>query len=175
MVYGEDETIRSLGEGELVELGENLRHGVPIATPVFDGASEDERSFVATDDDHCFSVDVQLGEMEASRGFGVLDNWARNRVLHPDKSHVAVLVTEVVSDRLRGHGVVAGDHLHPDAGARAFGHGGDRLRTRRIDQADEAEKERKRLEAERARPRKQVWICYARRRRRHPRRRPTQG
>jgi DNA-directed RNA polymerase subunit beta len=39
-VYGEDETIRSLGEGELVELGENLRHGVPIATPVFDGAKE---------------------------------------------------------------------------------------------------------------------------------------
>ncbi|HZT25382.1 MAG TPA: DNA-directed RNA polymerase subunit beta [Pseudolabrys sp.] len=39
-VYGEDETIRSLNEGELVELGGNLRHGVPIATPVFDGAKE---------------------------------------------------------------------------------------------------------------------------------------
>jgi len=39
-VYGEDETIKSLGESELVELGENLRHGVPIATPVFDGAKE---------------------------------------------------------------------------------------------------------------------------------------
>jgi DNA-directed RNA polymerase subunit beta len=39
-VYGEDETIKSLGDAELVELGENLRHGVPIATPVFDGAKE---------------------------------------------------------------------------------------------------------------------------------------
>jgi DNA-directed RNA polymerase subunit beta len=39
-VYGDDETIKSLGEAELVELGGNLRHGVPIATPVFDGAKE---------------------------------------------------------------------------------------------------------------------------------------
>jgi DNA-directed RNA polymerase subunit beta len=39
-IYGEDETIKSLKEAELVELGENLRHGVPIATPVFDGAKE---------------------------------------------------------------------------------------------------------------------------------------
>jgi DNA-directed RNA polymerase subunit beta len=39
-VYGDDETIRSLEEPELVELGGNLRHGVPIATPVFDGAKE---------------------------------------------------------------------------------------------------------------------------------------
>src|SRR6187549_1274786 len=39
-VYGDDETIKSLGEKELVELGNNLRHGVPIATPVFDGAKE---------------------------------------------------------------------------------------------------------------------------------------
>ena len=39
-VYGDDETIKSLGEDSLVELGNNLRHGVPIATPVFDGAKE---------------------------------------------------------------------------------------------------------------------------------------
>jgi DNA-directed RNA polymerase subunit beta len=39
-VYGDNETIKSLGENELVELGGNLRHGVPIATPVFDGAKE---------------------------------------------------------------------------------------------------------------------------------------
>jgi DNA-directed RNA polymerase subunit beta len=39
-VYGDDETIKSLNEDELVELGGNLRHGVPIATPVFDGAKE---------------------------------------------------------------------------------------------------------------------------------------
>src|SRR5437763_2838099 len=39
-VYGDDDTIKSLGEKDLVELGSNLRHGVPIATPVFDGAKE---------------------------------------------------------------------------------------------------------------------------------------
>jgi len=39
-IYGEDETIKSLGEKDLIELGTNLRHGVPIATPVFDGAKE---------------------------------------------------------------------------------------------------------------------------------------
>ncbi len=39
-VYGEDETIKALDENQLVELGHNLAHGVPIATPVFDGAKE---------------------------------------------------------------------------------------------------------------------------------------
>jgi DNA-directed RNA polymerase subunit beta len=39
-IYGDDETIKSLNEKDLVELGSNLRHGVPIATPVFDGAKE---------------------------------------------------------------------------------------------------------------------------------------
>ncbi|ABA04611.1 DNA-directed RNA polymerase subunit beta [Nitrobacter winogradskyi Nb-255] len=39
-VYGDNETIKSLEDHELVELGRNLRRGVPIATPVFDGAKE---------------------------------------------------------------------------------------------------------------------------------------
>src|SRR5436190_1122640 len=39
-VYGDDETIKSLDDKGLMELGTNLRHGVPIATPVFDGAKE---------------------------------------------------------------------------------------------------------------------------------------
>jgi DNA-directed RNA polymerase subunit beta len=39
-VYGDDETIKSLDEKGLMELGTNLRHGVPISTPVFDGAKE---------------------------------------------------------------------------------------------------------------------------------------
>ncbi|MEL7543780.1 MAG: DNA-directed RNA polymerase subunit beta, partial [Pseudomonadota bacterium] len=41
-IYGDDETVQSLDDDGLVELGENLRGGVPIATPVFDGASESE-------------------------------------------------------------------------------------------------------------------------------------
>ena len=40
-IYGKGEkTIASLDDASLVELGENLRRGVPIATPVFDGARE---------------------------------------------------------------------------------------------------------------------------------------
>jgi DNA-directed RNA polymerase subunit beta len=41
-IYGDDETIKSLKEDELIELGNNLRHGVPVATPVFDGAKESD-------------------------------------------------------------------------------------------------------------------------------------
>ncbi len=36
------EDIKSFTDAELLELAENLRHGVPVATPVFEGASEDE-------------------------------------------------------------------------------------------------------------------------------------
>ena len=39
-VYGDDERLKELDEPGLMELGENLRAGVPIATPVFDGAKE---------------------------------------------------------------------------------------------------------------------------------------
>ena len=41
-IYGENETIRALDDKGLAELGENLRRGVPIATPVFDGAREQD-------------------------------------------------------------------------------------------------------------------------------------
>jgi DNA-directed RNA polymerase subunit beta len=39
---GQKEDIKSLSDLEVVELASNLRHGVPMATPVFDGASEEE-------------------------------------------------------------------------------------------------------------------------------------
>jgi DNA-directed RNA polymerase subunit beta len=39
---GQKEDISSLTDAELTELAANLSHGVPIATPVFDGANEDE-------------------------------------------------------------------------------------------------------------------------------------
>ena len=39
-IYGDDETVKSLDDSSIVELGENLRRGVPIATPVFNGAHE---------------------------------------------------------------------------------------------------------------------------------------
>jgi DNA-directed RNA polymerase subunit beta len=39
-VYGTD--LKELSDGEVIELASNLRKGVPIATPVFDGAHEVE-------------------------------------------------------------------------------------------------------------------------------------
>jgi DNA-directed RNA polymerase subunit beta len=39
-IYGSDERLAELGEDGLVELAGNLRSGVPVATPVFDGAKE---------------------------------------------------------------------------------------------------------------------------------------
>jgi len=39
---GQKEDIASLNDGEIGELAVNLSHGVPIATPVFDGANEEE-------------------------------------------------------------------------------------------------------------------------------------
>jgi DNA-directed RNA polymerase subunit beta len=39
---GQKEDINSLNDAEVVELCRNLTHGVPIATPVFDGAAEHE-------------------------------------------------------------------------------------------------------------------------------------
>jgi len=39
-IYGENDAIKSMDANQLVELGRNLKRGVPIATPVFDGAKE---------------------------------------------------------------------------------------------------------------------------------------
>jgi len=39
-IYGDDPTIAEMKDEALVELGGNLKNGVPIATPVFDGAHE---------------------------------------------------------------------------------------------------------------------------------------
>ncbi len=41
-VYGDNDTVASLDDEGMVELGGNLRRGVPIATPVFDGAHESD-------------------------------------------------------------------------------------------------------------------------------------
>ena len=39
-IYGDEALVKSMDDDSVVELGENLRRGVPIATPVFDGARE---------------------------------------------------------------------------------------------------------------------------------------
>ena len=39
-IYGDNDTVKSLSDEGILELSQNLRRGVPIATPVFDGARE---------------------------------------------------------------------------------------------------------------------------------------
>ena len=39
-IYAEDKRLAEFDDNALIEMGENLRPGVPIATPVFDGAKE---------------------------------------------------------------------------------------------------------------------------------------
>jgi DNA-directed RNA polymerase subunit beta len=39
-IYGQNEEIATMGDRDLVEMASSLRRGVPIATPVFDGAKE---------------------------------------------------------------------------------------------------------------------------------------
>lgn len=51
--------------------------------------------------DTYYSVEVQLGEVDASHGFRVFDYWARNKRRFPNKTHVAVLVAESTVGRFR--------------------------------------------------------------------------
>jgi hypothetical protein len=53
------------------------------------------------DSDTYYSVEVQLGEIDASHSFRVFDYWARNRIRVPGKTHVAVLMAENASGRFR--------------------------------------------------------------------------
>ena len=48
-----------------------------------------------------YSVEVQLGEIDASHSFRVFDYWARNQARSPDKTHVAVLIAESTTGRFR--------------------------------------------------------------------------
>lgn len=56
---------------------------------------------LVTDVNRYFSVEVQLGEVDASHSFRVFDYWARNRLRYPDKDHVAVLIVESAGGRYR--------------------------------------------------------------------------
>ena len=51
--------------------------------------------------DTYYSIEVQLGEIDASHSFRVFDYWARNRLRVPGKTHVAVLMAENASGRFR--------------------------------------------------------------------------
>lgn len=56
---------------------------------------------LASTGDIYYSVEVQLGEVDASHSFRVFDYWARNKRRFPDKTNVAVLVAESTIGRFR--------------------------------------------------------------------------
>jgi hypothetical protein len=56
---------------------------------------------LAADGDTYYSIEVQLGEVDASHSFRVFDYWARNRTRFDAKTHVAVLVVESAAGRYR--------------------------------------------------------------------------
>ena len=79
-----------LGLGEVVIVAQELSHPR--------GGSLD---ILAADGDTYYSIEVQLGEVDASHGFRVFDYWARNRARYADKTHVAVLLVESAEGRFR--------------------------------------------------------------------------
>jgi hypothetical protein len=79
-----------LGIGPVTILAQELNHPR--------GGSLD---ILAADEDTYYSVEVQLGEIDASHGFRVFDYWAKNRIRYPGKTHVAVLVAESAGGRYR--------------------------------------------------------------------------
>ena len=56
---------------------------------------------VDAETDTYYSIEVQLGEIDASHSFRVFDYWARNRTRYPGQTHVAVLVAENATGRYR--------------------------------------------------------------------------
>ena len=79
-----------LGLGQVVVLAQELTHA--------HGGSLD---ILAADGDTYYSIEVQLGEVDASHGFRVLDYWAHNRARYPEKTHVAALLVESADGRFR--------------------------------------------------------------------------
>jgi len=64
-------------------------------------ATGGQLDILAAAGDTYYSIEVQLGEVDASHGFRVFDYWARNRRRFPSKTHVAVLVAESAIGRYR--------------------------------------------------------------------------
>lgn len=56
---------------------------------------------LAVGGDTYYSIEVQLGEIDASHSFRVFDYWALNRQRYPNKTHVPVLIAESAAGRFR--------------------------------------------------------------------------
>lgn len=79
-----------LGELTIIDQEQNQSHGGLLDLLAVDRGS-----------DTYYSVEVQLGEIDAAHSFRVFDYWARNRIRIQDKTHVAVLMAESAGGRFR--------------------------------------------------------------------------
>ncbi len=68
-IYGKNAEFDALDDGELVEAAGNLRRGVPIATPVFDGAREEDIAAMLKDAGLSSSGQVQLFDGKSGEPF----------------------------------------------------------------------------------------------------------
>jgi DNA-directed RNA polymerase subunit beta len=68
-IYGKNEEIDSLDDSQLIEAAANLRQGVPIATPVFDGAREEDIAAMLKDAGLSSSGQVQLFDGKSGESF----------------------------------------------------------------------------------------------------------
>ncbi|MGH8760141.1 MAG: DNA-directed RNA polymerase subunit beta, partial [Burkholderiales bacterium] len=68
-IYGKNEELDSLDDSQLVEAAGNLRSGVPIATPVFDGAREEDIAAMLKDAGLATSGQVQLFDGKSGEQF----------------------------------------------------------------------------------------------------------
>lgn len=105
---GTPSSIKSLGKDEhwlqdwLAADPSRLGLGdVKIVTQELHQSRGGSLDILAASEDRYYSIEVQLGEVDESHGFRVIDYWARNRISYPNKEHVAVLVAESASGRYR--------------------------------------------------------------------------
>ena len=68
-IYGKNEEFDSLDDNQLLEAAENLRRGVPIATPVFDGAREEDIAAMLKDAGLNTSGQVRLYDGRTGEAF----------------------------------------------------------------------------------------------------------
>ena len=68
-IYGQDDELAKLDEDSLVEIGKDLRRGVPIATPVFDGAREKDIVEMLTEAGLASSGQVRLFDGRTGESF----------------------------------------------------------------------------------------------------------
>ena len=68
-IYGKNHELDSLDDSQLIEAANNLRSGVPIATPVFDGAREEDIAAMLKDAGLATSGQVQLFDGRSGEAF----------------------------------------------------------------------------------------------------------